>query len=108
MPELKSDLASGDLNLTQVSLVAQGLRQKTGSGIQPRELLHEIKSKTISESQVVIAQRLDLPVVEFETARLEQNRSTRLQLTLSEEDTNALQRVCELISHTHPNLRRLI
>lgn len=106
VPEIKNDLETGELNLTQVSMLAQGLRQKNSSSIGADDIssiLTQIKNQDLRTTQQTIAQKLDLPLKDYEVQRVQKDQSTRLEVTFSQEETRLLQRVKELISHTHPN-----
>lgn len=110
VPEIKADLESGELNLTQVSMLAQGLRQKKASQASPqvavseiKSILTQIKNQNPRATQQTIAQELDLPLKAVEIARAQKDNSTRLEVTLPEDEMAKLQRSKEIISHTHPN-----
>lgn len=103
MPEISRDLAEGRLNLTQVSMLASGLKQKSLELSRKKEILDHIKEKNVAQTQKILAQDLDLPAPQFEKARFQKDESTRLELTLSAEQRQLFERVKELISHTHPH-----
>src|SRR5579862_5429387 len=50
VPEIKDDLEKGLLNLTQVSLMAQGLRDKKDEPVDKKELLDQIKGQNIAST----------------------------------------------------------
>lgn len=119
LPEIKSDLESGELNLTQVSLVAQNIKaaQKLGRGKidaakeediyssaeKKLELLNAVKGQDVKSSQKILAQKLDIPVQTFERTRIQQDESIRAEIFLTKAQMQLLERVKELISHTDPN-----
>lgn len=110
VPELKSDLQSGQLNLTQVSVVAQSfksVRQKMGHSRQQiveqkRSILATVKDKTIAETQVLTAKQLGIQPLAYEKKRLQADKSMRIEMTLTEEQVTLLEKAKELISHAKP------
>jgi len=78
VPEMRGELESGALNLMQISVLSQSLRQKK------------------KESP-----KVSLGVGE---KRVQQDESLRLELTLSKEQQEKLQLARKLLSHKHPSL----
>ena len=110
IPDLKNDLKSGAINLSQVSMMAQAVRQKQKEepGIKvtttmKKDLLEHIHSKDLIETEKTLSQSLDLNLQLHEKKRHQKDSSVRIELTLSEEQMNQLERVKELISHQNPN-----
>jgi 5-methylcytosine-specific restriction endonuclease McrA len=103
IPSLRGDLQSGALNLSQVALVAQATRNLSLTAQEKADLLRQVKGLDLKATQVVIAKALDQPIRMGEKERHQKDESVLLELTLSKEQMAALQRVKELISHTHPN-----
>jgi 5-methylcytosine-specific restriction endonuclease McrA len=108
--EVKEDLKSGALNLSQVSMVAQSIRQKQKEAPtlkfnreDKKSLLESVKGLNLESSQKVLCQTLDLEVKEFEKQKLQANESVRLELTLTKEQNDMLKKVKSLISHVNPN-----
>lgn len=117
VPEIRSDIASGALNLTQLTAVAQGIKQKlkTESNredlpalkqnliFQRRELLEKVKNQKLPQVQKIIAETLDIEVKTQERKTVQQDGSMRVELTLNAEQVVLLEKVKNLISHTYPN-----
>jgi hypothetical protein len=110
MPELKEDLESGALNLTQVSMMAHAVRQKQKeepgvkvSSEEKQELLNKVKNQDTRESEKILAQELNLAIKVQEKQKIQRDESVRLEVTFSKEEMEVFQRVRELISHTNPN-----
>jgi 5-methylcytosine-specific restriction endonuclease McrA len=110
VPNLKEDLESGALNLTQVSMVAQSIRQKRkeepGAKLNAedkQELLNKIKNQDGQETQKILAQELNLEIKEYEKQKIQRDESLRLEITLSKEDAALFKRVRDLISHQNPS-----
>jgi len=111
LPELKTDLQTGELNLMQISVLSQGLRQKkkenpkVSVGVsEKRELLEQVKGLDLMQTQKLVSQALDLDVQAQERKHVQQDESLRLELTLSKEQQAQLQRAREILSHKHPSL----
>lgn len=107
VPELKAQIQTGELNLSQLSAVARAVRekQKTASVSleDKRELIHAIQSQDLLTSEQTIAQMLDLPVKEKEIKLFQQDESVRIELTLSKQQYALLEEVKALMSHVNPN-----
>ena len=120
IPEIKEDIARGDLNFTQISILTQGLRQKKKeNAIQgstdrafttpistelKKQILMQIKNKDLKTTQHVVSEKLDLPVLTLEKERIQKDSSTRLEMTFTAQQMKDLERVKQLVSHKHPNL----
>ncbi len=109
VPEIRIDLQNGDLNLTQVSVVAQAIRQveKTGKDVTPekkKEVLEALKNKRSTETQMITAQMLDLPVMTFEKQRTQADESTRIEFVLSKEEMEMVKKAREILGHVKPGM----
>jgi 5-methylcytosine-specific restriction endonuclease McrA len=110
VPEVKEDLKTGSINLSQVSMVAQSIRQKQKeaphvkfNNEDKKLLLDSVKGLTLETSQKVISQRLDLEVKAFEKQKIQSDESIRIELTLTKEQGEMLKKVKSLMSHVNPN-----
>lgn len=126
VPEIKNEIESGTLNLMQVSMVAGALKQKEKEQkeqkhktnkndislnnnfidhniIDKKTLLMKVKNLNTVETQKVIAQTLDLEIKSFEKKTIQKDESVRAEITLTKDQMESLERVKQLISHTHPN-----
>ena len=108
LPEVKENLSNGSLNLMQVSLVAQGLRQKEKQGqaysvSEKRDLLESVKSLDLMATQKVLAKELDFEIKNSEKIRSQKDDSTRMEITFTKEQMEKIQRARDLLSHTHAN-----
>jgi hypothetical protein len=110
MPEIKTPLESGELNLSQTSILAHSIRQKLKEDPQihittdmKRELLDEVKGKDLELTQTTIAKRLNLRVIAFERKRIQQDESVRMELTFTKEQMATLNHAKNLLSHVHAN-----
>lgn len=108
VPSLESDLVSGAIQLTQIAVVAQGLRQLTRErneklgDEQLGSLIQKIKNADVESSAVTVGRELDLSLQELEKTRHQKDKSVRLELTLTEAQFEALKRVKSLSSHINP------
>ena len=62
-----------------------------------------MKGQDVKSSQKILAQKLDIPVQVFERTRIQQDESVRIEIQLSKEQVELLERAKELISHSDPN-----
>lgn len=106
LPEIKAEISDGSLNFSQISLVAQSLRQKCklDSTIEAdadgkRELLDSIKGLDARRAQEVIARKLDMPIVERDSVKAQKNESVRLETTFTKSQFEILERAREVASH---------
>lgn len=107
-PEIGKDLATGKINLSQITLMAMGVRQaeKETPGLQvsiEQKLGLIEKLKTLKpgdhESAQVVAQELDIKIRPFEKIRVHQDGSVTLEVYLSKEEFQNLKRVREITAH---------
>jgi 5-methylcytosine-specific restriction endonuclease McrA len=108
IPEIADDIGAGDLNLTQMSIVARSVREKAKTGAVnselKRELLQEIKGLDIKTTQATVCAKLEIAPVVHEKVRVQADRSVRIEATFSEQQVAEQTRVRELVSHAHPHL----
>jgi hypothetical protein len=110
VPEVKEDIKSGNLNLSQVAMVSQMIRQKQkekpevkiGSD-DKKTLLFSIKNQNFESSQKIISQTLDLDIKQFDKKVIQKDESVRLEITFSKEQMKVFNRVKELLSHINPS-----
>ena len=110
VPEVKNDIQSGSINLSQVALVAQSIRQKQKempeaqiNAKEKKELLDRVKNQSLESSQKIISQTLDLSIKAFDRKSVQKDDSVRLEVTFTKEQMNALNKVKSLISHINPS-----
>ena len=110
LPQIQEDLKAGVLNLTQVSILAQSLRQKMKdmpetkvSAAEKKVLLEQVKGQSLDQTQQIISKGLDIEVQLAERKRVQKDESVRVEVTFSKEQMADLKRVKELISHWNPN-----
>jgi hypothetical protein len=96
VPELSDKLESGSLNLAQVSLVQKAIRLKKATA-NKREILASLENKSFSESQIIVAQALDLEIKEPTKITAQKDESVRLEVTLTKDQWEKLQRMKDLL-----------
>src|SRR5262249_21528319 len=100
IPELKEQIKSGELNLTQVSLLAQSIRQKKKeepqiniATEQKRELLEKVKKQDLVQTSQLFSKALDTKIKTTETKRHQADESVRIEITFTKEQMDELKRV---------------
>ncbi len=112
-PELVEGLASGDLTLSQISIVAHGLKQAkreaSNSGAKftstvevKRDLFSKVKSQATAGAQQIVAKTLNLEIRAFDKMVVQRDESLRLEITFSKEEVELLKEVKDLLSHSMP------
>ncbi|OYZ17684.1 MAG: hypothetical protein B7Y39_14765 [Bdellovibrio sp. 28-41-41] len=108
VPKVVGDLESGDLNLSQVSLLQKSIRavqsdSKTKVDQKTKEELVDLLSnKSFTESEVLVAQALDITPMETTKITNQKDESVRLQVTLNKAQWDKLLKMRELLSNTLP------
>ena len=108
VPEMAEKIETGALNLSQLSKVQQAIRtvqkteQRKMSLPEKRELLLKIENTTQENTELILAQELNLPAEVVNKAKVHRDESVTLTMTLSKEQMELLQKVGNLISHAVP------
>ncbi len=108
VPEAKEKLASGELNLTILAQLQSAITQeekRAGTKVTKETkqgLTAQIEGKSAQETDQII--RIEFPELkkEKELLRAVDKGNSRLTLILEKEAVEALKRVKELLSHSHP------
>jgi 5-methylcytosine-specific restriction endonuclease McrA len=106
-----SGSAAGEINLSHVSLLVQGIRQKESDGCvkatseQKHEILEKIKSKPIERGEVILAKELDLQLKAYDVCHRQKNESLRAEMTFTEDEMAEIKRAQNLVSHQIQNPR---
>ncbi|MDG0816003.1 HNH endonuclease [Bdellovibrio svalbardensis] len=109
VPEMAPKIQSGEIKLSQVSLVQKAAREvvRTQSvKVNPNDkmmLLKQISSLNRSESELQVASFFDLPVRQNSHTRVQADESVRVELTLSRELHDKIKQAQELLSHSLPS-----
>lgn len=111
VPEIREDIASGALNLMQLSAVSQGFKQKMREGgskaadlsAQKRELVSLVKGQSLADAQRTIAQTLDIEIKAHEKRVCQKDGSMRVEFTLTADQVKKLQKAKDFLSHSNPH-----
>ena len=100
VPELAAEIRNGAVNADVIGEVSRAVKEKervSGEKLSPAvktELVAMVSGKSVSESQQVLSQKLDIKVKAFELKRVQADKSVRLELTASE-DIYARLKICQ-------------
>ena len=110
VPEVSDEIKSGGLNLSQVALVAQSIRQKQKEtptiefkSEDKKMLLLSIKNQNYETSQKIISHSLDLEIKAVDRKTIQKDESVRLEVTFTKSQMATLHKVKSLMSHTNPS-----
>ncbi len=109
VPDVILKIESGELNLSQMTLVQKAIRQvqsKSGAKVNSavkEKLVCDIATKSFSESEVIVAQTFNLELKESTTTRHQRDESVRLEVTLSKAQWEKMLKMRELLSHSLPD-----
>ncbi len=103
LPEIKELVAQNEINLTQLGMVAAGLRQKAVPLELQREIVQTIKGQTMKNTQVILNEKLELEVKSISKARVQRDGSVRVEMTFTKEEWAIIERAKELVSHSVPS-----
>ncbi len=100
-PKLKAKIESGEINLSQTTLLQKAFREKsqTVTPEQKRSLVAKICDRTVAESQVIISKELDLKVKATTKVTHQKDESVRIEITLTKEEWESLQKARDLASN---------
>lgn len=109
IPETREELKNGNLNLSQIAIVAQSVRQKEKLGVKvnletKKELIKAVQHKRTFEVQKIAAQILDLPVVQMEKVKVQADESVRIEFSLTKAEMEILNKAKELLGHVKPGM----
>ncbi|HEX4924457.1 MAG TPA: DUF222 domain-containing protein [Bdellovibrionales bacterium] len=115
VPEIQEALKSGELNLSQVSVVAQAVKQKEKAGagavspVEKQELIKKIKGQSVEKCEVIVSQALDLSPKTHDTCRYQKDESLRAEMTFTKSELAEIERAKSLLSHQlgNPELSEL-
>jgi hypothetical protein len=109
VPEVAFKIESGALNLSQLTQVQQAintvqkLESRQVNADEKRELLALIENTTQDQSEIILSQKLNLPVVHEEKEKHNADGSVTLTITYNVEEIAVLRQARDLISHTIPD-----
>lgn len=105
IPSLASKIEDGSVNLSQVGLLAQAIKQKERESLQAvtitnkQDLLKKIEHKNSYETQKLLSIELDLELRPLTKLTPQKNASVHLEITLSQKQYAKLQHCKDLTAH---------
>ncbi|MBX3021894.1 MAG: HNH endonuclease [Bdellovibrionales bacterium] len=102
-PQVKELILSGEVNLTQLGMLAAGLRQKPMPPKMQKEILESIRGQTIKNTQVILNERLEIEVKTRPKIRVQRDGSVRAEITFTKEQWEVIERAKDILSHSVPN-----
>jgi len=107
-PSLGEKLEDGSLSLTQVTKVQMAVRQIQKEGVvvsreQKQNLFQTLEGKSGKETDQILAKELNFKPQVQEKARIQQDSSTRLEITLSHEQMQILETAKNELGFAVPN-----
>jgi hypothetical protein len=101
-PETKELILLGEVNLTQLGMLASALRQKIAPPKVQRKILEAMRGQTIRNTQVILNEMLEIEVRERPKVRVQRDGSVRVELTFSKEQWEEIENAKDVISHSIP------
>ena len=104
VPELALQIQKGDVNLSQIGIISQAVKSKESlmgkklSAEIKREVIAKVAQKTSAQTQVLVAEKLDLPLQQPERKIMQKDQSCVISITLTPEQQTKLQRCRELLA----------
>ncbi len=109
LPEVRSMIQSGEIKLSQVAMVQKAARQvlknhnKKVTSSEKKTLLNNLTKKNYSETQHEIARFFELPVLKETKKTRQSDGSVRLEISLSKELFEKIEKAQQLLSHSIPS-----
>ena len=105
IPEVADQINAGAVSMVQISKIqaASRLLKKRGSVVtleNKKSLLNEVQNKTVRETELIIAQRLDLPVITLEKSIRQKDESVRMEITFTKDEIEKIESAKALLSHS--------
>jgi len=102
MPELETSIESGELTLTNLSLVKQASETHRKTTLEKRALLEVVKEKSKRECERILAREMP-EMIPAEKERVLTETYTEVRVVLNERQRGKLNRLKALLSHKNPN-----
>lgn len=108
IPSVAEKIEDGSLNLSQLTQVQKCLKESTKKGEsisieQATEVLAKLENKNSFETQKTLALEMNLQIETHEKIKPQRNDSVRLELTLTKEQFEELEKAKSLLSHICPD-----
>ena len=99
-------IEEGKLQLSQLTLVQKMIREKNKdttrkiNSFQKNEILQNIENKTIKETEILLAQKLDLKIPTIDKQQCHKDESISLTMTFSKEEFELLEKIKNIKSNS--------
>ncbi len=108
VPIIMGLLESGEINLSQISVMAQAIRQvnKTSDQVSTatkEQLISELVGKDLIQTEVIVSAALNIPLKESTKAKHQKDKSVRFEVTLTKEQWAKLNQARDLLSSLLPS-----
>ncbi|OYZ22160.1 MAG: hypothetical protein B7Y39_08205 [Bdellovibrio sp. 28-41-41] len=107
VPEVINHIESGDINLSQISVMAQAIRQvPKGSKVSKEikeQMVADLCEKTVAQSEILVSCALNIPIKELAKTKHQKDESIRLEVTFSKTQWEKLTKARDLLSHLIPD-----
>ena len=108
VPQLVETIESGALNLDQVRLMQQSIRQvakeshRVVTSEEKIQVLNEIVGKSLAESEVIVASSFDVKIKKSLRIQKQADESVRMEISFSKKQWEKLEEMRTLLSHSLP------
>jgi 5-methylcytosine-specific restriction endonuclease McrA/DNA-binding NarL/FixJ family response regulator len=104
LPDVKEKIERGTLTLSQANQIQRAAREmkKTERALsteEKQELVQQVEHASKNETEKIIAERLNLPVMPVQKETLHRDASVTLTMTFSAEQIEVLEQVRSMVSH---------
>jgi hypothetical protein len=106
VPELSQKIHDGKITLSQIGELKKAVQyaeKESGlrlSALRKQDLVAKMESRTQIETQILLAQELDLSALDFEKYKYQKDESVRVELTFSKKQMSKLKTCQEELTHT--------
>jgi hypothetical protein len=101
--EVKELILAGEVNLTQLGMLASALRQRSTPPKVQREILAAIRGQTIKNTQIILNEMLEIEVKTRPKIRIQRDGSVRVELTFSKQQWKDIEHAKDVVSHSVPS-----
>jgi 5-methylcytosine-specific restriction endonuclease McrA len=108
VPKVLEHIESGEINLSQISMMAQATRDlaknSEPASIETRErLVNEVLGKNLGQTEIIVSQTLNIPIKEGSKTKHQRDESVRLEVTLTKEQWEKFNQARDVVSNSLPN-----
>lgn len=108
VPNVLAHIESGEINLSQISVIAQAIRQVAKCSqkvdVETKEsLINNIIGKGLNETEVIVSGALNIPIQEAARTKHQKDESVRFEVTLTKEQWKKFNQARDVLSNSLPN-----